>query len=49
MTKYLILFITDGEFATYIEHADTILKALNQFEEGPMQYQEIYAISRVVQ
>lgn len=46
MNRYLVIFITDGEFAAQTVMADDIFKAINAFFALNMQYEEIYSISR---
>jgi len=45
MKRYLVVFITDGQFMCEIVSAKNLEDALGKFINGPLAYNEIYSIT----
>lgn len=45
MKRYLVVFITDGQFTVEAVMADHLQHALERFVTGPLLYDEIYSIT----
>ena len=45
MNRYLVVFIKDGQFLAYIVIDINIQKALNQFIDGPIDFDDVYSIT----
>lgn len=45
MTRFLVVFLSEGQFLTETVVANSIMEALTRFITGPMQHDEVYSIT----
>lgn len=47
MKRYLIIYVFDGEFMIELIKADSIYKALEEFENSEIRFHEIHSIIQI--